>query len=180
MAYERKYKVTSTLQDSYDSYKEEFGEVNKKLYLAIAYEILKTISDKIIRESLEYRMPSKMGFLRIKKNKQKLVIKDGKIDRRRNIPNWKATWEAWHKKYPDKTREEIKQIPDKGIIFQKNYHTDGHIMRWFWDRKFSNARNSSVYSFDPVKGGIKDGIYMGRLGLASWIKSGKMKNDYYY
>ena len=53
-------------------------------------------------------------------------------------------------------------------------------MRWFWDRKFSNAKNSSVYSFDPVKGGIKDGIYMGRLGLASWIKSGKMKNDYYY
>ena len=54
---DRKFKVTDTLQDAYIYYIKHYKKVNKKLYLNIAYEITKNISDMIIRESLEYKLP---------------------------------------------------------------------------------------------------------------------------
>lgn len=178
--YERKFKVTATLQDAYKLYRKQFGEVNKATFLAIAYDIMLTVSDMIIRESLEYRIPNKMGFLRVRKTKQRLIIKDGRIDCKRNKVDWNKSWEAWYKMYPNKSRKEIMNIPNKGLIYHKNYHTDGHIMRWYWVKKFSNVINSSVYSFDPVKGGKVGKYYTGRLGLAMWIKSDEKTNDYYF
>ena len=67
MAYERDYKVTASLQDAFKVYKELYPSITKDKYLAIAYDINKALSDAIIRESLEYRLPERLGFLRIKK-----------------------------------------------------------------------------------------------------------------
>lgn len=180
MAYERRYKVTSTLQDAYKTYNTSYEPINKKLYIAIAYDILKHISNMIITNSLEYRIPNKLGFIRIKKTKPKLKIREGRIDVNKNIIDWKATWDAWNEMYPNKTRKEIKLIKDKRVIFQTNNHTDGEVMRWYWDRSVCNIKNNSIYSFARVKGGIFDGLYTGRLGLAQWIKSEDKTNDYYY
>ena len=181
MAYERKYKVTSSLQGAYSLYEEKYEKIDKKLYFDIVYDILKTISHMIITESFEYRIPEKLGYLRIRKKKPKLKIKNGKIDINKNIIDWKATWEYWDSYYPNKTRSEIRNIKDKpGVIFQINKHTNGEVMSWFWDKNTCNAKNNSVYSFSPVKGGLFEGMYRGRLGLGAWIKSSDKKNDYYY
>lgn len=180
MAYERKYKITSTVKDSYSLYKEEYGDINKFQYLKIAYEILKTISHMIITESLEYRIPDRLGFLRIKKMKSKLRLRNGRIDVNKNVIDWKATWDYWHEIYPDKKRKEIIAIEGKKVLFQTNYHTDGDIMKWYWDRSMCNIKNNKIYSFNKVKGGVSDGIYTGRLGLAAWIKSDEKTNDYFY
>ena len=180
MAYERKYKVTSTLQDAYKLYGEEYGKINKKLYLAIAYEILKTIATMIIKESLEYRIPERLGFIRIRKKHGKLILRDGRIDVNKNVIDWKDTWDTWYEMYPGKTRKEINKIKGKRVIFQSNYHTDGEIMSWYWDKKTSNVKNNRIYNFTPVKGGVFDEYYTGRLGLASWIKSYDRENDYYF
>lgn len=179
MAYERDYKVTASLQDAYKLYKELYSGLPKNEYLAIAYDINKTLSDAIIRESLEYRLPEKLGFLRIKKAKQKLVIKDGKIDPKKNVIDWENTWNYWKEIYPGLTHKEIKKLKGKKVLYQTNQHTDGTIMRWAWTKGYG-VKNYSVYTFDTVKGGIIDGHYTGRLGLAWWIKSDDKNNDYYY
>lgn len=180
MAYERKVKITSSLQDAYKLYINEYKDIDKKLYMNIAYDITKSISDMIIRESLEYKLPSRLGFLRIKKTKPKLKIKNGRIDINTNIIDWGKSWKYWEEQYPDLSRKEIKKIKDKRVIFQTNKHTNGEVMRWYWDRLICRVPNYSVYSFKPVKGGVFDGYYRGRLGLNEWIKSEDKTNDYYY
>lgn len=181
MAYERKYKVTSSLQGAYELYKEEYTKIDKKLYLAICYDILKTISHMIITESFEYRIPERLGFIRIRKTKGKLKLNSkGRIDINNNIIDWDATWKYWESQYPNKTRNEIKQVEGKSVIFQTNYHTNGEIMQWHWNRAFCNVRNNKIYSFRPSKGGKFRDYYYGRLGLAAWIKSDDKNNDYYY
>jgi len=141
---------------------------------------MSTVSDIIIKESVEYKLPSRLGFLRIRKTKPKLKIKNGRIDVNTNVIDWDASWKYWESEYPELTRNEIKKIKDKRVIFQTNKHTNGEVMRWYWDRTTCKVPNFSVYSFKPVKGGIFNNKYTGRLGLAKWIKSDEKTNDYYF
>lgn len=181
MAYERRIKVTHTIRNSYKFYKKNYeNPVSERKYKDIAYDINKVISDLIIRDSFEYRLPYGLGFLRIKKKKQKFKLYNGKIDVNKNIIDWKATWDYWEQLYKGKTREEIKKIPGKKVFFQSNEHTNGEIMRWYWDKRTSRVTNILSYSFKTVKGGIQDGYYTGRLGLNRWINSSERENEYYY
>jgi len=47
VAYERKIKITSSLQDAYKLYKREYKDIDKRLYLDIAYELMSTVKDYI-------------------------------------------------------------------------------------------------------------------------------------
>ena len=180
MAHERRIKITHSIINAYRFYKHEGGSLKEKKYKRIAYEINKAVSNLIITESFEYRIPYGLGFLRIRKKKLKFTLKDGKIDINKNIIDWKKTWNYWCKQYPDKIRNEIKKIPGKGVFFQTNEHTNGEIMRWYWDKRISKVKNVLTYSFRPVKGGIQEGYYTGRLGLSKWINSREKENEYYY
>jgi len=180
MLYKRDIKITSSLQDAYKLYKKEYKDIDKRLYLDIAYELMITISNMIITESLEYKMPSRLGFLRIRKSTLKLKIKNGKIDINKNIIDWGATWKYWESEYPNLSRKDIIAIKGKKVMFQTNRHTNGEVMRWFWDRITCKVPNKTVYMFKPVKGGIFNNKYTGRLGLAKWIKSDEKTNDYYF
>jgi len=175
-------KVTAGLYDAYKMYKERVGKNNigRQLYSEICQEFNKRISDKMIKESLEFRMPYRLGFLRVKAIKQDVIIKDGRVDTTRMPIDWPACWEYWESIYPDKTRDEIKQIPDKKLIVHTNEHTDGYLMKWYWDRRQSNVKNHTAYKYRPVKGGItEEGHNYGRRGLSRWIRS-EEKNNYYY
>lgn len=182
MAYERKYKVTKSTVDLYKFYKNKLGEeaIKEDLFKKIYYDLNKSISNLIIKESLEYKLPYRLGYLRIKKTKLKLKLREGHIDLNKNLIDWDSTWKYWLDKYPGLTRKDIKKIPNKKCIFHMNEHTDGDIMSWFWDKYYSNAKNNTVYKFQPVKGGIIEKYYLGRLGLGAWIKSEEKTNDYYY
>lgn len=181
MAYERRIEITHSLGDAYKHYKKVYkGKLSEKQYKNIAYELNKTISDMIVRESFEYRIPHGLGFLRIKKKKLKFKIENGRIKINRNIIDWKKTWDYWYEKYPGKTREEIKKLKDKKIYFLTNEHSNGEVMTWYWDRRFSRVKNIYSYSFRTVKGGIIDNRYIGRLGLRDWIFSVDKNNEYYY
>lgn len=179
MAYERKYKITASVQDSYKVYKELKGKLPRKLYLKIAYELLEIISDMIIRQSLEYKIPHRLGFLKIRKKKQHIRLYEGGIDINKNTIDWKSTKEAWKAMYPDKTEKEIRAIPGKKVIFHTNRHTDGYVMRWYWDKRLCTTVNRTIYLFKPVKGGEFNGNFRGRLGLAGWINHDERKNDWY-
>lgn len=181
MAYERRIQITDTINDAYTFYKKNSEEpISRKEFKRIAYAFNKTLSDMIIRESFEYRVPHGLGFLRIKKGKMKLSIRDGKLDVNKNIIDWKATWDYWEEQFPGLSRTEIKKKEGKRVVFQTNDHTNGEVMRWYWDKRTARTKNITAYMFKPVKGGIFDNTYLGRLGLAAWITSDERDNDYYF
>lgn len=179
MSYERKFKITASLQDAYKVYRQKNTKLKKRQYLDICYDITATISDMMIKDSFEYKLPFRLGFIRIKKFKQKLILKDGKIDINKNVIDWEKTWITWNEMYPTLTNKEIRELEGKRVIFQTNDHTEKQIMRFYWDKKFAVTKNKTIYMFKPVKGGEFNNMYRGRLGLAKWIKNDKRKNDWY-
>lgn len=76
--------------------------------------------------------------------------------------------------------DELKAIPDKKLIVHVNDHSNGYFNRWYWDKRLTNIKNQTAYSFSPVKGGVsKDGYYLGRRGLAQWTKDDERTNEYF-
>jgi len=181
--YKRKVKVTGGLWDAYKFYKNKYPEsnINRKTYVETCHLFNKKLSNSIIKDSTEFRLFNRLGLLRIKAFKQKLKFtEDGRLDTSKNAVNWPKTWELWHQQYPDKTKDEIKDIPNKKVIIHLNEHSNGYSYRWYWDKRICNFKNQTLYSFKPVKGGIsEDGYYYGRRGLSSWIKDDERTNEYY-
>lgn len=179
--------ITGGLWEAFKLYKKDHPEssIDRKTYVETCKLINKTISNKIITESFEFRVPYRLGSLRIKTNKQTIKFTDGKLDTRKNPINWNATVSLWKETYPDMSMDEIKKIPNKKIIIHVNEHSNGYIMRWYWDKRVCNISNNSAYAFKPVKGPVteegctNDGYFYGRLGLSKWIKSEDRINEYY-
>jgi hypothetical protein len=189
--YSRDYKITGGIPQAFKTYKDERrfeGKkiVDKKTYSDLCHDFNKMISNKIITESYEFKIPFGLGCLRIKSIRNSIKIKDGKLLPRKSAPNWKESKNLWNRIYPDKTWNEIRKIPNKKIIIHTNEHTDGKVMRWYWDKRLNAFTNKTAYSFSPVKGVQEkdyylneECLYYGRLGLAKWIKGDKRNNEYY-
>lgn len=173
--YKHKINITCGLWDAYKDFRIKFKsiypDITRKKYVDVCHLINETISDKIIKESLEFKMPGRLGTLSIKKTKMEIHVKDGKLKKNNLIPDWKRTWEYWKQEYPDLTREEINAIKGKLTIYNMNEHTNGYIMKWKWDKSTCNIPNHTVYQFKPTK--------RNKLELANWINSEDKENDYY-
>jgi len=178
---EHRIKIDGGLWDAWKLYKSKKidTKIDRKTYVEICKAFNIKISDKIVRESYEFRMPFRLGYIRIKSRKHKIVFKNGKLDTSKMPIDWNTTWETWREDYPDLTDNEIKQIPNKKLIVHTNEHSNGFIMKWYWDRRVSNVRNQFAYIFYPVKGGERDNYFYGRRGLAKWIKSDERTNEYF-
>jgi len=171
--YAHRVTITCGLWDSYKDFRKKFKliypDVTRKKYVDICHRINETISDKIIKESFEFKMPGKLGSLSIKKSKMRVSVKDGKLEKNKLIIDWNKSWEYWQQEYPGKTRQEINAIKGKMAIYNMNDHTNGYVMRWKWDKCTCNIPNHTVYQFKPTK--------RNRLELAHWIKSDERVND---
>ncbi len=171
--YKREVKITGGIRDSYKRFRDKhpLEEINEKKYKEIAYAITKTISEKIIKESLILKLPYRLGTISVEKSKSNIVVVDGKLQKNRMIPDWQKTWELWYQEYPGKTRKEIWEIPDKLMVYNMNEHSNGYVYSWVWNKVNTNVKNMSVYKFRPVK--------QNRLDLKDWIHSDERENDYY-
>jgi hypothetical protein len=173
--YKHRIPITSGLWDAYKDFRKKYKliypDTDRKQYVDICHLINIGLSDKIIKESFEFKMPFRLGSISIKKNKSVLHVKDGKLEKNKLIIDWEKSWELWHNEYPGKERKEINAIKDKIVIYNMNDHTNGYIMRWKWDKSTCNIPNQTVYQFRPTK--------RNRLTLAAWIKSDEKENDYY-
>ena len=143
----------------------------KNEYLDLCRRINIALSDKIIKESFDFKMPHRMGALSIRKGKLNICVKDGKLEKGKLIIDWGKSWAYWKEQYPGKTRKEINEIKDKVVIYNMNDHTNGYVMRWKWDKSTCNLPNHTVYQFRPTK--------QNRLTLAAWINNDERTNDYY-
>lgn len=173
--YSHSIKITCGLWDSFKHFKTKYKlvhpKVERKDYVDICHRINRKLSDLIIKESFELKMPGRLGTLSIRKQKIKIFVEDGKLQKNKMIIDWGKTWEYWYKEYPDKTRKEINATKGKIAIYNMNEHTNGYIMGWYWDKSTCCVINQTVYYFKPTK--------RNRLELAAWIKSDEKENDYY-
>jgi len=144
----RKVLADYKFDEIYKFYKEVNGDkalpksTVKEIYRRLFPEIVKLI----VFENLDYRMPARLGYLRIKKKlTEPKIDKDGNLDTRSLSINWKKTKRLWQKLYPDKTGEELKLIDNKPLVRELNESTNGYRMTWFWDKLTCNLKNQSAY-----------------------------------
>lgn len=172
--YKHKVKTISGIKCSYPSfrkkYKNIYPDIDRRKYTDICYNINKRLSDKIIKESFEFRVPFKLGIISIKKARFQVKIKDGKLEKNKLMIDWAKTWDIWYNDYPGKSRKEINAIKNKQVVYHMNHHTNGYVMKWYWDKSICTVSNHSVYYFKPIKAN--------RLNLAAWINSDEKENDY--
>jgi len=187
--YQNKYIMDYSYRDIYDYYKERFGNKLKyKEFKALCVDFNKLLSNAIITESLEFKMPYRLGSLRIRAKKQRIILRDGKADIQKMAVDWPSSRKMWQEQWPNLSMKEILEIPHKKVLVYTNDHSNGYIMRWYWDKRLAYTKNQNVYVFKTVKGeqdseyykqNPEDIIYYGRRGLAAWIKSDERTNEYF-
>lgn len=144
-----KYKADFSMPHIYRYYKKKQKGLKKPIIEEFTFsKIIKTfneaITEEIVNNSAEYRMPYRLGYLRIRKHKTRIVLDaDGKLKTGHLHPNWAATNALWEKNA--KAKEE------KKLIWHTNKHSDGYYFKWFWDKTVCNITNSSVYSLDMCR-----------------------------
>jgi hypothetical protein len=156
IAYKRtigKNNADCALPELYKHYKKTIDNpVIYKIYSQFLKEYNSRIMDAIIYENLEYKMPCRLGYLRIQRRRLKpFVDNEGKIVKSHIAPDWYSTKKYWMKIYPGLTEEEIKNIEHKKIIRHNNDHTNGYSTRFFWDKRYSNVKNQSCYIFKATR-----------------------------
>ena len=102
--YKHNINITCGLWDAFRDFRKKhkviYPDINREKYVNVCYLINQKISDKIIKESFEFKMPGKLGVLSIRKNKLKIFVKDGKLQKNKMIIDWGKTWEYWLQEYP--------------------------------------------------------------------------------
>lgn len=143
------------LPEIYKYYKSKFSKeerntsaiVDYKKFCGILRDFNKEVASIIINEGLEFKLPQRLGYIRVLKYKPRtLVNPDGTIKKKSLNPDWCSSKKLWKEKYPGKTPEELKLIKNKPIVYFLNEHTNGYKHRFYWYKKGSNAKNRSVYS----------------------------------
>lgn len=182
------FKLDRNMDDVYDYYVSKYGRViNRKRFKSLCEAFNIRVNDAIVTKSLEFKYPFGMGTLRVKTTKHKISItEDGKIDTVKMAIDWPNSRKMWKEQWPDLTMAEIADIPDKKLLVYTNEHSNGYIMRWYWDKRLSSVKNQMAYIFKPVKG-VQDSnyyngdnvFYYGRRGLSHWIKNDERTNEYY-
>lgn len=134
--------------DLYNFYKELHG--SKALPKSVVKEVYKKLFPAIVKmmvfENLDYRLPNRLGYIRVKKKLvEPKLDKDGNVDARRLSVDFKKTKRLWEKLYPGKTQKELKAIKDKPLIRELNEDYNGYRVTWYWDKTTCNLPNQSAY-----------------------------------
>jgi hypothetical protein len=116
-------------------------------FSSVIKEFNKELVRMIIEEATEFKMPLRLGYVRIKKYKKSPHInEDGTVDKKGLSIDWPSSKKLWDREYPDKTDIELKEIHKKPLVYYLNEHTDGYGFMLYWNKKGSNAANRGLYS----------------------------------
>lgn len=127
--------------------KESSAFIDYKKFSSVIKDFNQELSRMIIEDGIEFKIPLRLGYVRIKKYKKKPQLNpDGTLDKKNMSINWKATKELWVREYPGLNSQQLKQIHGKPLVYHLNEHTDGYGFLLYWNKKGSNAQNRSIYS----------------------------------
>jgi len=141
----RRYKTDVHEKDFYKYYKTKTQTpVTKDIFIKIVEEFNDSIMHACIYKNFEFKMPARLGIVRLKKRKSKATFnEDGSLNTRYLAVDWKATLDLWAS---DTIAKEKKQR-----VFHLNRHTKGYMFRWYWDRFNMNLVNKSAYHLDMMR-----------------------------
>lgn len=145
------YPTDNTVEDMYKYYLKKKGskkgthkfDIDKDTYRRVLYAFNEEISRRMIEESEDIRLLSRLGWLGIRKNKRKI-----KMDKNGNpitqLPvDWARTKEMW-KKNPEAKR--------KGkVVHIHNEHSDGYVAGVKYFKTRARYPNKSIYDFVPTR-----------------------------
>jgi hypothetical protein len=135
-----KHKAEYKLKDLYNYYTEKVHEdlqVPYSVYAKILKEFNLELVDLIINHSEGVKLPSNLGYIRVRKRKVDLT-KTNKL-----IPDWATTNKLW--------KENPEAKAKKQIIFHLNEHRGGYKYKIFWDRSKPKLKHKSFYYFIPTR-----------------------------
>lgn len=144
-------------------------KLERKKFDAFMNDIITSLTDAMINEGLEIKIPV-LGSFRVREKEMKLLDNDGNINKYLKV-DWKSSWEYWRMTYPDLSDDDIIKIKDKKLIRFDNAHTNHYFYKIIWDKRRCLLRNQFVYSFKPTRLLLKQ--------LADVVKD-ENKTVYYY
>src|SRR3990167_6641957 len=125
-------------------YKKKGGKLTSAQASKAFLLFFRKVAEECIKDNFELRLPRRMGFIAVKKYKNKTKFKDNAGYRFFNIPvDWKATKEMW-KEHPEAKEK-------KKVVFHKNEETHGHILRFYWDNYTCPIKNKYGYYFKATR-----------------------------
>lgn len=113
-------------------------------YNAFLADLLRRLATAIVEEGIEVKL-IKVGKIRVKSEKMPILDKEGNLTKLR--PDWVATKQLWATKYPGLSKEELKAIPHKPLVFHENEHSDGEHYRHYWDKTTCYLKLANLYKF---------------------------------
>lgn len=126
------YKYTKTIYDFYHSFGEQYSEldVDKTLFISVAKDFLQELmEEQIIKSTYRYKMPYRLGILRIRKRTPTRTHGSQRID-------WAKT------KQLNKT------------VYHMNHHTGKSYFKFHWEKggaAYKHFRNRGIYMFKPAR-----------------------------
>ena len=123
---------TYGLKDSFKEFKKTQcknikEDINYTLYKKICAEFNKKIIEEILIHSGTFKIPYKLGELRIQKRKMSFKDKNKlKID-------WKSTNELGY------------------TVYHMNDHSNNYRYKWLWTKRYAIVKNKSAYSFTATR-----------------------------
>jgi len=126
--------------------------VNNKTFKKVTLLFFKLLSNEIIENGYEYKVPSGMGYIFIKKFKPKKKAID-----------FKLTNELYAKYNKDNPT-------NKKVIYHKNNHSFGYAGRWYWNKTNAILPNKGLYKLEPIRNNKRK--------LAASIKQNNTINKY--
>lgn len=109
------------VEDYYKDYKRKHKEsdLTPKQYADILDDVLIGIRDRMSTTMYDYKLPSALGKIVIRKYRPKIKLDDNGDPIVRLAPDWKATKQMW-KDYPE-TKEK------KQLVYHTNEHSSGYL-----------------------------------------------------
>jgi hypothetical protein len=147
-----KTKFDITLFSLYKEYKKYTpNPVTEKQFKTFYKQLGEELFEYIVEGNV-ISLPSSWGQLFLTKKKPKVIEDEGGNLRLLGYaPDWQLCWKKWGEKYPGRTREEIKAIPDKQIYYHRNNETDGHRLTLFFNKKQAKIKAKSLLNFYFVR-----------------------------
>lgn len=152
-----KVNVDYTIKDAYKDYKKSsiVDKVTEDIFKKLTYSYNKKIIENVIEKGKSFRIPGKIGEIKIVKFKVPLRLDDkGNLDVNRLRIDHNATWEYWYKLYGTRDRQTILRTTntkERPKIYHYNEHTGGFAFRWKWDKIDTRLDITTYYAFKPVR-----------------------------
>lgn len=136
--------------------------IKRSLYNKILKEYYKEISRMIIYENYEYKLPSRLGVICIRKYKPLNKIENGELINKLPV-DIGATMKLWN------SNEEARK--KKILLRHLNKHTDGYVAKFFLIKHTANFKNKSLYNFTATRTNKRE--------VTVALKNPKLKIDYF-